>query len=300
MKKIIALVMLSWLNVTCAQVAPFTYKIGSISIAEDESSLQLKASAPLKVAILPGGSTWPRFGLDDDGHLYVGGTIIDSATGKLLTRADLPSGLIQALPSGFRIEVNDQRFRISRAGKSCTFTREQLGLLRWKSSAEAFKDGNIKFEAHAQQLLALAARIGDDSRDKTYVINDIDVERCRISQTELGNPDLLVELGHSRHGGWWLTGSIEQTLLRSTDGRRWEKMALPDDISSLISSYIVNDKEIWLAAILPPLNEADPLLIHTSDGGKNWRNVGRGDPLLTRLPEFWLEGKRRLAMPVAP
>lgn len=300
MKKPLSLMLLLGFSAAWAQVPPFTYQVGVVSIIESESALVVNASFPVKAAILPGGFTWPRVGSDDDGFLYVGRIVVDYRTGKVLSQPGPRLEWAQALPGGHRVEVVGRHFRITKGNNSCTFTREQLGLLSWKSTADAFKDGNIKFASRARQLLALSAKLEDDNRENKYVINDIDLRSCRIRQTGLGNPDLLVELGRSRHGGWWLTGSIEQTLLRSKDGRRWKKMKLPEDISSLISAYVVDDQEIWLAGILPPFDENDPLLIHTSDGGRNWRNVGRGDPLLGKLPEAWLEGKRRVAMPVAP
>ncbi|QBI04607.1 hypothetical protein [Pseudoduganella albidiflava] len=304
MKKSISLMLLLGLGLGLgsakAQVPPFTYQAGAVSVTENGSALIVDAAVPITAEILPGGSIWPRLGLDDDGNLYIGGTVVDYRTGKVLSRTASKTGMVQALPSGYRVEVVKQRFRITQGNKSCTFTRGQLGLLGWKSTADAFKDGNIKFASRAHQLLALAVKLEEDSRDSQYVVNDIDLPSCRIRQTGLGNPDLLVELGRSRRGGWWLTGSIEQTLLRSNDGRRWEKMRLSEGISSLISSHVVDNKEIWLAGILLPFKDDDPLLIHTSDGGKTWRNVGRGDPLLGKLPDAWLEGKRRVAMPVAP
>jgi hypothetical protein len=73
----------------------------------------------------------------------------------------------------------------------------------------------------------------------------------------LEDPDFLIELAWSKKGGWWISGSIEQTLLSSADGIEWTPAPLDRAISSLISSYVVNRDEIWLAAVLSDGPERD-------------------------------------------
>ncbi|MCD5993351.1 hypothetical protein KDX38_06475 [Pseudomonas sp. CDFA 602] len=90
-----------------------------------------------------------------------------------------------------------------------------------------------------------------------------------------------------------MTGSIEQTLLRSTDGSQWHKVSLPAELSSLVSSYVVNDREIWLAAILPDATPSPYLLVYSNDAGEHWRYLVEDDPLLAKVPAAWLEGQRR-------
>jgi len=132
-------------------------------------------------------------------------------------------------------------------------------------------------------------------RVANYCIQHLDINRCQILfRHGFGNPDLLVELGHSKKGGWWITGSIEQTLLHSNDGRHWRKTALPAGLSSLVSAYVANPREIWPAAIVPDdAIESPYLLVYSGDGGRSWRNVIVNDAILRRLPRGWLEGQKR-------
>ena len=82
-------------------------------------------------------------------------------------------------------------------------------------------------------------------------------------------------------------------MLQSTDGRHWRNATLPDGLSSLVSSYVANRRETWLAAILPADEESPYLLAYSGDGGRSWRNVRAGDPVLARMPRGWLEGQKR-------
>lgn len=77
-------------------------------------------------------------------------------------------------------------------------------------------------------------------------------------------------------------------------------VVLPANLSSIVSSYAVNDQVIWLAGILPGGRDDDPLLIYSEDSGTSWRSVQRNDPLLARLPNRWLEGKKRVAQNLRP
>jgi hypothetical protein len=277
-----------------SQVAPFNYHLGAVRVTEDAKSVVIHTPIPLAIQVLPGGHTWPLLTLVEDGKIYVGATIIDSKRGKLLS-ADVTHQTALALPHGYIVLANEGGYRISRGPRICMVSQHQLGLNGKKSNIQALKDGNLLFSPSDQKLIALVTRFGENGNADNYLIDNIDLGKCTVSYESLGNPDLLVELGNSRQGGWWLTGSIEQTLLRSKDGKNWRNVVLPSDLSSLVSSYAVNDQEIWLAGILPGSRDDDPLLIYSEDGGKTWRNIDRNDPLLTRVPSGWLEGKKRLA-----
>ena len=89
-----------------------------------------------------------------------------------------------------------------------------------------------------------------------------------------------------------MTGASEHTLLRSANGLRWRKIALPDETFSLVSSYLVDDNELWLAAYLDDVEDYLGLT-YSSDGGRHWKSLQKGDPLLARLPRGWLEGHKR-------
>jgi hypothetical protein len=164
-----------------------------------------------------------------------------------------------------------------------------------RRAAAVLRKENIKFSSTADALLALVAQFGTDGRVSNYIIEKIDLGRCTIPfQRNIGNPDLLVELGHSVKAGWWVTGSIEQTLMRSDDGQHWRNVNLPPEISSLVSAYFTGPQEIWLAAILSDEITTSPyLLVYSQDGGRQWRNVLEDDPVLRRLPSGWLDGQKR-------
>ena len=274
-----------------AGVTAFDYQLGATRVSEDQHQIVIHAQPPVTVAILPGGKSWPALSLDEAGHIYAGGTVIDNATGRALTSA----GAALALPHDVEVAVQDERYRFRRGGRECRLSPQQLHLDGKKSALDALKDANLVLTSASDALLALATRFGPDGAVADYLVERIDIGRCQVvMQKRLGNPDLLVELGHSDRGGWWITGSVEQTLLRSSDGRSWRKVSLPAGLSSLVSSYVVNEREIWLAAVLPEGDGSSPyLLVYSGDGGKHWRNLLADDPLLANIPVAWLEGQKR-------
>lgn len=276
-----------------AGVAAFDYQLGATRVSEDQHHIVIHAQPAVTVAILPGGKTWPALSLDETGRIYAGGTVIDGATGRVVARADAAL----ALPHGVEVAVLDERYRFRRGGKECQLSPRQLQLDAKKSALDVLKDANLALASASDTLLALATRFGPDGAVADYLVERIDIGRCQVvARQPLGNPDLLVELAHSERGGWWITGSVEQTLLRSRDGRRWSKVSLPAGLSSLVSSYVVDDREIWLAAALPEGDGPSPyLLVYSGDGGKRWRNLLADDPLLAKLPAAWLEGQKRRA-----
>lgn len=274
-----------------AAVTAFDYHLGATRVSEDQYGIVIHAQPAITVAILPGGKTWPALSLDEAGRIYAGGTVIDGATGRVVSRSDTAV----ALPHGVELAVLDDSYRFRRGGKECRLSRQQLHLDTKKTALDALKDANLALASTSDTLLALTTHFGPDGAVTDYLVERIDIGRCQVAvQQRLGNPDLLVELAHSNLGGWWITGSVEQTLLRSRDGRRWSKVNLPAGLSSLVSSYVVNDREIWLAAALPEGDGPSPyLLVYSGDGGKHWSNLLADDPLLFKLPAAWLEGQKR-------
>jgi hypothetical protein len=289
---------LTWAPVALAGVTAFDYHLGATPATEDQQRIVVHAQPPVTVAILPGGKSWPALSLGEDGRIYVGGTVIDAATGRRLAQTDATL----ALPHGVEVRALADGYRFQRGGRDCRLSLQQLQLGKQKTALDTLKDANLMFASAEGGLLALATRFGPDGAVGDYLVERIDIDRCKVAiDHKLGNPDLLVELMHSASGGWWITGSVEQTLLRSSDGRRWNKVSLPAGLSSLVSSYIAGKNDIWLAAILP--DEAAPspyLLVYSADGGKHWRNIVADDPLLARVPAAWLEGQKRRVSQDAP
>ena len=274
-----------------AGVTAFDYQLGATRVSEDQYRIVIHAQPAVTVAILPGGRPWPALSLDEQGRIYAGGTVIDSATGRVVARADAAL----ALPHGVEVAVLDERYRFRRGGKECRLSPRQLHLDGTKGALAALKDANLVLAGASDTLLALATRFGTDGAVAGYLVERIDIGRCQVAvERRLGNPDLLIELAQSDRGGWWIPGSVEQTLVRSSDGRRWNKVNLPAGLSSLVSSYVTNEREIWLAAVLPEADGPSPyLLVYSGDGGKRWRNLLADDPLLASVPAAWLEGQKR-------
>ena len=292
MKKWIAPAAMFLCQTVSAQQSTLEYYLGKVRVLEKDDTISLDARTTLSIDVLPGGHTWPRFALDADGRIYVGPTIVDPNDGHILT-ADRGIGTILALPYGVRVSAQLRNYRISRGRSTCTFSLEQLGAGMNQSAVTALQYSSVQFAASEGALIALVHRFRDDFRDNTYRVLRIDQRRCKVGRADLGNPDLLVELNHSPKGGWWVTGSIEHTLLRSVNGLIWRKVELPEETFSLVSSYVVDDNEIWLAAYLDGDIEDHLGLTYTSDGGKHWNSLQKGDPLLARLPRGWLEGHKR-------
>lgn len=282
-----------------AQVAPYAFHLGALRVTADATTMQIHTPVPVKVSILPGGHTWPLLTLDEAGNIYVGDSIIQSRQPDRIVRAvERSNENVVALSNGYQVTVLPNAYRIAKGPTTCTFAPRQLGLGDDKQPLDALKSTNIVFRASDRKLLALSTRLYEEKSDTRYSIVDIDLPHCRVRSTSLGTPDLLVELNESSKGGWWLTGSIEQTLLQSKNGKDWRRVILPKSLSSLISAYIVDPKNIWLAGMMPGGQDDDPSLIHTSDGGKHWKYISRTDPILKELPAGWLEGWRRIGRPI--
>ncbi|WP_157200868.1 hypothetical protein [Massilia sp. Root351] len=280
-----------------AVTAAFDYRIGATGFTEDEHGMLIHAHEPLKLEVRPGGRVWPPLVVDDGGRIYAGGTVIDALSGRVLQTAG--KGVI-ALPYGVQVapEAGGFRFRRSAApGRDCLLPLRKLNAGGGKPALQAMKDANVAFASSPRGVVGLATHFGADGKVSGYTASLIDAASCKVAHsTPLGNPDLLVELAASKSGGWWITGSVEQTLLRSADGRSWRKVPLPAQLSSLVSSYAVNDREIWLAAAQAGDGDDKPyMLTYSGDGGASWASLRRDDPLLGRLPPAWLEGQRRRA-----
>jgi len=278
-----------------ADMTPFNYHLGKILVTENEDQIKISTNPVFLVSILPGGKTWPLLSLDEDGLIYAGNSIIDPITATVVVRPKATFVL------QYDVTVSDARdgFEFHRREKVCNFSLQQLGVYKRRLEINTLKNSNILFSSTHEKLLALVTQFDKYGDVSHYLIEEIDLARCQIGfRSNLGNPDLLVELNHTTEGGWWITGSIEQTLLQSSDGHHWRKATLPEGLSSLISAYVVNPWEIWLAAILPEEGEGSPyLLVYSKDGGVTWRNVVTNDPILQRMPVGWLEGQKRRVLP---
>lgn len=276
---------------------PYDYRIGATGITEDELGMVIHAHEPVRLGQRPGGRVWPPLVVDDGGRIYAGGTVIDALSGRVLQASGRD---VLALPYGVQVapEAGGYRFRSSAApGRACLLPLNKLNAGGGKPALQAMRDASVAFASSPRGVVGLATRLGTDGKVSGYTASLIDAASCKVAHsTWLGNPDLLVELAASKAGGWWITGAAAQTLLRSADGRRWSKVRLPAQGAPLVSSYAVNDKEIWLAAAQGGESEERPyMLSYSGDGGASWASLRRDDPLLGRLPPAWPEGLRRRA-----
>jgi hypothetical protein len=282
------------------------YQIGQLTFQEQGNKLTITPphSQPLQVELLGGGGEWPLVLFEENGRVNIGSRIFDSTSGRIIGTVqpartiNLTRGLtVRPMPSGFLLKRNGHR---------CLFSRASLKLSNAMSPFDYLISRFVQIvPSDTGVLIRTRQDLNDaDKPAHEYAIAKIDMRHCSVSaHHSLGDPDYLNELGWTRQGGWWLTGSIEQTLLRSTDGLHWSAVPLDRAISSLISSYIVDKNEIWLAAIMA--DHAHPgselfELVHSSDAGKSWTGVRPGDELLRSIPPFWLEGARRRATAPLP
>lgn len=291
MKGLLFALALTIAPIASADVLPFSYHLGAVAVSESEYDIVVHAKSPISVAILPGGKSWPILSLDQSGRIYVGNTVIDATTGRASTAALATL----ALPHGVQIAASGNHLQFRHAGKRCVLSPPQLGLDNNAAILTALQNRNLVFSNSRNALRALVTQFDANGDVSAYLTEKIDIGTCRVIERQnIGNPDMLIEMGNSTQGGWWITGSIEQTLLQSMDGEHWRKVGLPLGLSSLVSAYVVNPREIWLAGILVAEEESPYLLVVSENGGETWRNVMAGDPVLKRLPVGWLEGQKRL------
>ena len=279
-----------------AQMATMHYKVGNVAFSEDARHIQIHSKPQVGIEVLPGGHTWPRLQLDESGRIFAGSTAIEPATGKHIAphKEDAPGSVL--FPNNLAVTPTTRGYEIRHHQARCSLPSKRLGAPSGRSSFEALQVANIKLAASEDKVLVLVTSFLKDGQTR-YHVRSIDPRTCKASlAATLGDPDLLVELGQSRRGGWWISGSIEQTLLTSKDGRKWTKVKLPEGLSSLVSSYVVDGKQIWLAGILDNSDDYPNQLIYSADGGASWINLKKDDPLLAKVPAGWLEGQKRKAI----
>ena len=73
-----------------------------------------------------------------------------------------------------------------------------------------------------------------------------------------------------------------------------DALKLPQQFFELMSAYIPEKNDIWLAGQdgNDPAVDA-PDLMHSADGGKTWQTLKWNSPLLRQIPKYWLEGQMR-------
>jgi len=234
------------------------------------------------------------FNMNDRGMIFFEDKIIDSVSGEIV-RDFKKSDIVMPGPH-YKIEVNKRKnlLVISRGHKICNVPLATFGFKTKKDNI--FDDSLMSFVDSSGPLVALLINRGHDMANTRYYAVSFQTDSCRVeSSVNFGYPDNLIELGWSPRGGWWIVGIKEVTLLRSNDGKIWRSVSLPEEFSELMSAYIVNDNDIWLAANDGRIHDTDgPMLINSSDGGKTWVPVTWDSPLIKKVPLNWLEGQLRV------
>lgn len=299
MKKFLHILLLaSLLAPGSARLETLRYMVGSTEFIEtkDELVVYLTGALPIHVDRLAGGKLWPPVFIDDSAKIYIRDKIIDSQSGRITAQHTRPNEVLLNASTSVSAAPGANAVLFTQGDKKCRLSLDALGIDEKKDPISLIKDSHLNFSAASDgAILALITHFDPDGTLARYAIERIDLDQCAVVfDIDLGNPDLLIELGWSREGKWWITGSVEQTLLSSSDGKNWKRITLPTDIYSLVSSYIVNDREIWLAAGLASTADTDDyMLVYSGDGGTTWTNINKENPALNRIPPDWLEGFRR-------
>ena len=276
-----------------AQDLALEYRLGVVRVTEGATTLSIHVAGIPAVQLLPGGGTWPRVALDEDGNLYVGATVIDSRRAAVSAKAAGRDAAV-ALPGRSRVSVDRRGFLVDDGDQACLFTQRHFGLNGGTTNVQAFKDGDVRFDASGHTIMALAVRFAQPPDPDAYAVATMDLSPCWVSRVELGSGGTRVELGHSRRGGWWLSGTRDG-LLRSRDGRSRVRVPVPPGMGSLFSAYLADDREIWAVAAPADGRTGDGPVIRSNDGGAHWTIVAARDTAMSRMPPAWLDGWRRAA-----
>lgn len=240
------------------------------------------------------GFYWPPVASDQRGYFYVGNKSIDSGSGSVI-RID-SDGQAIVLGPHYTVSPDDanESVKVQHDGHVCKVGVRKLGLDPADGSASEFLHGVIRFVDSDGPLVGLVTLGGSQAGDTHYLAIRISPETCHVESVDLGNPDLLVELGWTPAGHWWITGSTEGTLIRSDDGKKWVTIHLPENISELVSAYVVDQAHIWLAANdSKSANEDSPQIVYSEDAGNTWTPLTWQSNWMSHVPPYWLEGQMR-------
>lgn len=278
-----------------------SYSLGKLRIVESSDLLVISAidGSKARVRIEAGGGLWPPLVIEDTGRVNAGSVQLDAKSGRVLTKDGAVAKDVLQLGHGVTAQLRKESIQLQREGKRCTIAVSKFGLSNPMPPADLIRARDLLLATSDSDTLALTRNTveGPEGRRREYAVKKVDMARCSVKLLQdLGDPDYLVEMDWSKDGGWWITGSKEQTILRSADGSKWTQVPVNEDIASLFSTHIVNANEIWVAAMMvaPPGSEQFDLA-YSPDNGANWIGVRPSDPAMAKIPAFWLEGVRRAA-----
>lgn len=137
------------------------------------------------------------------------------------------------------ITTSGRRITIHRGRRHCVIDLPTGWAIEHRNAERLPRD----VAASARSVLLLANRPIPESLLPTSV----DLASCRVST---GKPlkrigfDALLQ-GHA--GGWWLTSTVENTLLVSTDGMHWTELTLPQATHALLGAHVTPGGQTWVA-----------------------------------------------------
>lgn len=281
-----------------AQNSTVELHMGSIRVERKESdflNFALKDGKTVRVEDRA-GSYRPPVHIDDQGFIYVGDKILDSHTGLIIRNDNNPDLVIVGPRLGVLGGASAKKLTLVRKAGACEV---QFDAQQKNPPGPEMQSGlgeRVYFADSANALAVLSGAFTDNGEKLDYRVSIVEPRTCRVtSSVDLGNPDFLVDLGWSPEGGFWIVGAQQPTLLRSSDGKIWTTVKLPERFSELMSVYIPGKNDIWLAALdgSDPHAVDSPSLIHSADGGKTWQTLTWHSPLLKQVPRYWLEGQMR-------
>lgn len=258
------------------------------------TTLQHESRKLEKIKAIGGARYWPWLFLSDTGAIDVGGLNINTRTGKAVRVSTNKNAL--SIGNGFVLEIaGSEKLQLSKGNKSCDVRIDAIGNYTAATPiTDLLQFSYLYFVSADTYLVALSRHLNEDG-DPEYRTSRVDFPTCTVTpSSRIEKQDYFVDIGWTKKGGWWLVGSIEQTLLRSDDGLKWHDVSLPETTSALLSAYAKTDREIWIAARIDPQRVGQgPMLAISDDGGTSWRELTFESNELEKVPYYWLEGRVR-------
>ena len=298
MKKLAILALLLVSTAAIPQFLTHQYGAGQVQFYETPKKLIISASRRpiVDVEVVPGGGLWPPVIIDQSGTINAGPALIDAKNGRVILKSRFKNVTLINLGNGVSAVADSSHMQLRTKNATCELKPTQFGYEEADKFVDLLKNRDMLLAASYKEVLALThTEVTDEEGSrKEYSVWRVDVEKCQVSSpTALGDPDYLIELAWSQRGGWWISGAKEPTLLRSQDGTTWSQVKLGHDVSNLMSAYIVDDREMWAAAIMGDREGETYEMIVSHDGGRNWSGARVDKTTICRLPVNWFEGLRR-------
>lgn len=288
-----------WVLIFCtgASFAVDFVDLNKIRVVDGERSTSIiNQSMPIKKIEKIGGlKHWPWLFIDDNGGINTGNVFINTKTGLINIVSNRRGAL--SIGHNFILEMKGSNtIQISKGHRVCRFDIRKFGEFDTGNSLlDLLRLGYFYVYPAETYLVTLSKNLDKDSNYE-YRTSRIDFSSCKVTLSDkIDQQDYFVELRWTNKGGWWLVGSVEQTLLRSKDGLHWQEVSLPQNTSSLISAYAKTTNEIWIAARINPANAGTgPMLAKSNDGGVTWKEITFQSEEIDDVPYYWLEGRIRI------